>query len=55
MYGTDADGFVTMLMKMRDVNFRRKLSSNSKEIARRIFSQENLDEIVRKGIEEVVR
>ncbi len=55
MYGTDADSFVSQLNKMKDVEFRQKLSRNSKEIARKIFSQEAIDKIVREAVESVVK
>lgn len=50
MYGKDADDFAEKLTILKDQKLRRKLSENSKAIARRIFSREAIDEAVQEAI-----
>jgi glycosyltransferase involved in cell wall biosynthesis len=38
--------FVKRILKLQDANVRRKLSENSKELSKKIFSQEAIDKIV---------
>lgn len=51
LFGSDGRDFVSQLMKMKDIEYRRELSMNAKQIAKKIFSQEALDIIVRDSIE----
>ncbi len=55
MYGTDAEDFVKKLLILKDQKLRQKLSTNSKAIAMKEFSQGALDKVVLEAVESALR
>jgi len=46
--------FVEQILKLQDINLRRRLSENALRLSREIFSQERLDGIVRERLDSVL-
>lgn len=49
-----ANEFVEQILKLQDINLRRKLSENAVHLSQEIFSQTMLDRVVRKGLDEIL-
>jgi hypothetical protein len=54
LYGAHASDFVVQLISLKDVEYRKKLSRNSKEVSQRIFSGPVIDSIVAQALEALI-
>jgi len=45
-----ADEYVRQIIKLQDLELRKKISKNSLELCNQIFAQNKLDEIITTGI-----
>tara|TARA_Y100000310_G_scaffold169635_2_gene169837 strand:- start:1721 stop:2905 length:1185 start_codon:yes stop_codon:yes gene_type:complete len=50
LFASEKDEFVEQILKLQDIDKRRKLSKNALQLSKDLFSQEGLDQIITKGL-----